>query len=284
MRRDYRGVRDAFAPPHQQPYGERARRPAKTPSPARAPKSPLLEDDADSWAAVPGDGAAKTTAAGSLVIVDTGVVAVNQVTVEGYLRIRQSDRVLFLGVDPVTEHWIRTLNENVESLNALETADEIVERMLDHIRAGLAICLVSHGRAALNAQVQREAIALSRAENFPAAIVPGVSALECLFSDLGLDPLRDGCQIFSAEHFVEHGRRPDPSAALVVSLSEETACTELLQVLRTAYGAEHEVIIHEPARYAVLDPVIRRTAIGSMSEGDLAGVSHLYVPPKDANG
>jgi uncharacterized protein YabN with tetrapyrrole methylase and pyrophosphatase domain len=284
MRRDYRGVRDAFAPPNQQPYGERATRTANTPSPARAPKSPLLEDDADSWAAVPGDGTAKTTAAGSLVIVDTGVVAVNQVTVEGYLWIRQSDRVLFLGADPVTEHWIRTLNENVESLNALETADEIIERVLDHIRAGLAICLVSHGRAALNAQVQREAIALSRAENFPAAIVPGVSALECLFSDLGLDPLRDGCQIFSAEHFVEHRRRPDPSAPLVVSLSEETACAELLQMLWTEYGAEHEVIIHEPARYAVLDPVIRRTAIGSMSEGDLAGVSHLYIPPKDANG
>ena len=284
MRRDHRGVRDAFAPPSQQPDGRRATRAVKSPPPARAPKSPLLEDDAERSAPAAVDGAAKTAGAGSLVIVDTGVMAVNQVTVEGYLWIRQSDRVLFLGADPVTEQWIRTLNENVESLNALETADEIVERIQDHIRAGLSICLVIHGRTALHAQVQREAVALSRAEEVPAAVVPGVSALECLCSDLGLDPLRDGCQIFSAEHFVEHRRRPDPSAALVVSLSEEAASAELLEVLQSAYGAEHEVVLHEPARYAVLAPVIRRTAIGSVSEDDLAGVSHLYVPAQKTNG
>lgn len=284
MRQDYRGVRDAFAAPNEQPSGKRRPRPAKTAASTRGPKSPLLEDDADSWAAVPSGGTAKPPATGSLVIVDTGVAAVNQVTVEGYLWIRQSDRVLFLGAEPVTEHWIGTLNENVESLNALETADEIVERMLDHIRAGLAICLASHGRAGLNAEVRRAAIALSRAENFRCVVVPGVSGLECLFSDLGLDPLRDGCQVFSAEHFVESGRRPDPSAALVVSLGEETAGTELLQVLRAEYGAEYEVIVHEPARYAVLAPVLRRVAIGRMSEDDLAGASHLYVPPKGADG
>jgi len=284
MQEDYRGVRDAFARPSQQPYGGAAARTTKTPPSEPAPKSPLIEDDGDSWAAIPGDGTANTGTVGSLVIVDTGVVAVNQVTVEGYRWIQLSDRVLFLGADPVTEHWIRTLNENVESLNGIETADEIVERMLDHVRAGLAVCLAYHGQSPLTAQVVREAIALSRTENLPAAIVPGVSALDCLFFDLGLDPLRHGCQIFGAEHFLELRRRPDPSAALIVSLSEDTACAELLALLQTEYGVEHEAIIYEPARYAVLEPVIRRSTIGSISEGDLAGFSNLYIPPKDANG
>ena len=284
MGQESRGVRDAFAPPNGQPYSGTAARAAKTPPTARAPKTPLLEDDRNSWAATPGDGTAKTELSGSLVIVDTGVVAVNHVTVEGYLSIQQCDRVLFLGADPVVEHWILTLNKNVESLNSLETADEIVERMLDHIRAGLAICLAYHGRSALNAQVVREAIALSRRENFPSTIVPGVSALDCLFSDLGLDPLRNGCQIFSAEYLLEHRRLPDPSAALILALNEDTACAELLELLRAEYGAEHEAIIYEPARYAVLEPVIRRAAIGSIGKDDLAGFSNLYMAPKNVNG
>ena len=284
MGQDYRSVRDAFAPPSEQLYNGTAVRIAKTSPPARAPKSPLLEDDVDNWAAVPGDGTAQPATTGSLIIVDTGVVAVNQVTVEGYLWIQQSDRVLFLGADPVFEHWILTLNKNVESLNGLETADEIVERILDHIRARLAICVAYHGRSALTAQVLREAIALSRAENFPSAIVPGVSTLDCLVSDLGLDPMRDSCQIFAAEHLLGHRRLPDPSAALIVSLSENTACAELLELLRTEYGAEHEAIIYEPARYAVLEPVIRRTAIGSIGKDVLTGFSNLYIPPKNANG
>jgi len=274
MQNSNRGVRDAFAPPGQQPSG-RAAKPKAPPAPA--PKSPLIEDDADGWA-VPGAGTAKEGAAGSLVIVDTGVVAVNQVTVEGHRWIQQSDRVLFLGADPVTEHWLAELNENVESLDGLETADEIVERMLDHVRAGLAVCLAYHGRSALVAQVLREAIALGRAEKMLSAIVPGVSPLDCLFADLGLDPLCDGCQIFAAEHLTEHGRRIDPGTALIVSLSDDAAYADLLELLRGAYAADRQAIIYEPARYVVLEPVIRHSALGEIGEQELAGASYLYIP------
>ena len=284
MQNGNRGVRDAFAPPGQQPSG-RAAKPKAPPAPAPAPKSPLIEDDADGWA-VPGAGTAKEGAAGSLVIVDTGVVAVNQVTVEGHRWIQQSDRVLFLGADPVTEHWLAKLNENVESLDGLETADEIVERMLDHVRAGLAVCLAYHGRSALVARVLREAIALGRAEKMLSAIVPGVSPLDCLFADLGLDPLCDGCQIFAAEHLTEHGRRIDPGTALIVSLSDDAAYADLLELLRGAYAADRQAIIYEPARYVVLEPVIRHSALGEIGEQELAGASYLYIPanpPANAN-
>ena len=124
---------------------------------------------------------------------------------------------------------------------------------------------------------------MCHAENLPANVVPGVSPLDCLFSDLGVDPLSEGCQIFGAGHFIER-RRPDPSAALILSLSDDTDGPDLLEVLRTEYGAEHEAVIYEPARYAVLEPVIRRRQIGKIGEADLAGVSNLYIPPKDTNG
>jgi hypothetical protein len=282
MQNGNHGVRDAFAPPGQQSHGHAVK---PKPPPAQAPKSPLIEDDADGWA-VPGVGTAKEGVVGSLVIVDTGVVAVNQVTVEGHRWIQQSDRVLFLGADPVTEHWLAKLNENVESLDGLETADEIVERMLDHVRAGLAVCLAYHGWSMLVAQVLREAIALGRAEKMLSAIVPGVSPLDCLFADLGLDPLHDGCQIFATEHLTEHGRRIDPAIALIVSLSGDAAHADLLELLRKAYAAERQAVIYEPARYIVLEPVIRHGAIGEIGEQDLAGASYLYIPaspPTNAN-
>jgi len=108
--------------------------------------------------------------------------------------------------------------------------------------------------------------------------VPGVSPLDCLFADLGLDPLCDGCQIFAAEHLTEHGRRIDPGTALIVSLSDDAAYADLLELLRRAYAADRQAVIYEPARYIVLEPVIRRSALGEIGEQDLAGASYLYIP------
>ena len=118
----------------------------------------------------------------------------------------------------------------------------------------------------------------ARAEKMLSAIVPGVSPLDCLFADLGLDPLREGCQIFAAEHLTEHGRRIDPTIALIVSLSDDAAHAALLELLRRAYAAERQAVIYEPARYIVLEPVIRPGVIGEIGEQDLAGASYVYVP------
>ena len=46
-----------------------------------------------------------------------------------------------------------------------------------------------------------------------------MSAEDCLFADLGLDPAVVGCAQYEATDLLIYGRRPDPSAALIVSTS-----------------------------------------------------------------
>lgn len=266
---DKGGVRDAFAPPDRQPY-------RVSPAPIAKSLPPAAPDD--------GDVARAQTTLGSLAIVDTGVMAVNQMTVEGRHWIAQADRVLFLGSDPVIERFILSLNGNVESLNGLGTSDEIVERALDPVRAGLAVCVAVHGSSALNAEVSRAAIKQGRAGGFSATIVPGVSTLDCLFADLGLDLVQSGCQIFGAKAFLARRQRPERSVGLILSLDEEAAPGGLLEALRSAYGVDHKAVLYEPARYAVLEPVIRHCSIEDIGEADLAEVSIVYVPAKDAGG
>ena len=151
------------------------------------------------------------------------------------------------------------------------------------MRGGLAVCLAFHGRSALSTEVSRQALEQSRVDGFAAAVVPGVSALDCLFADLGLGLLSSGCRIYGTEAFVERGR-PDLSSALVLYLSDDSPLSELLALLRPAYGEEQKAVLYEPARYAVLEPVVRRCSIGDIGEADLAQVSILYIPAKDADG
>lgn len=275
---EYRGVRDAFAPPEQQPYG--SHRPMQADMRPSMRRTPLQEDD-DNWRAA-GDEVDPAAPLGTLIIVDTGVIAPNQVTVEGHRWIQQADRVLFLGADPVAERWLNVLNKNVEQLHRLETADEIIERTTSHLQLGLTVCLVLHGQSALHAQVRRAAIALGDGD-IPVEAVPALSPLNCLISDLGIDPLRDGCQIFAAERFVELQRRPDTSNALILSLCEDTACQELTSILRAGYGPDHVVTLYEPSRYALLDPVVLARSLSQLDDAVLQDVSYIYVPPKSAD-
>jgi hypothetical protein len=218
---------------------------------------------------------------GSLVVLSAGVMAVNHVTVEAQGWIKYADKVFCWGVDPVTERWIASLNKNVKSLDSAEALGKLA---LEFLHAGLVVCAVHEGGTA----TWREEIQMCRAEGLRAVVVPGVSTEDCLFSDLGIDPLRDGVQIYGATDFLAQCREPDVSAGLVLRL---TGCIgdpalgachpSLVEVLAGRYGKEHEAILYEPARYAVCEPLIRRYQIGDLGNAAITAHTSLFVPPKE---
>ena len=129
---------------------------------------------------------------------------------------------------------------------------------------------------------------MCRAEGLRAVIVPGVSTDDCLFSDLGIDPLRDGVQIYGATDFLAQRRVPDVSAGLVLRLTGcigdpayGTCHPSLVEVLVGRYGKKHEAILYEPARYAVCEPLIRRCQIGDLAAAAITAHMSLFVPSKE---
>jgi hypothetical protein len=263
-------VRDPFAPPQRAPrfnLGEASLMAQGTP--AVATPAPARRD--------PG---AKIHM-GSLVVVSAGVMAVNHVTVEAQGWIKYADKVFCWGVDPVTERWIASLNENIKTL---DSAKALRKQALEFLHAGLIVCAVHAGDTA----TWREEIQMCRAEGLRTVIVPGVSTDDCLFSDLGIDPLRDGVQIYKATDFLAQCREPDVSAGLVLRLMGCTrdpalgAChPSLVEVLAGRYGKEHEAILYEPARYAVCEPLIRRCQIEDLGNAAITAHTSLFVPQKE---
>ncbi len=208
-------------------------------------------------------------------------MAVNHVTVEAQGWIKHADKVFCWGVDPVTERWIAGLNGNMQSL---ENAKALGDRAFEFLRVGLTVCAV-HGTGSAP---WRDEIRICRAEGHRAVIVPGISAEDCLFSDLGIDPLRDGVQIYKATNFLALRRVPDVSAGLLLRLAGCTAdqagaaChPSLVEVLAARYGTEHEAILYEPARYSICDPLIRRCRIGDLADAVVTDQMSLYVSAKE---
>jgi len=218
-------------------------------------------------------------------------------------RITQAEVVFAAVSDAIVELWLQDMHPDVRSLQPLYaegksrriTYTEMVELMLTQVRTGRRVCGVFYGHPGVFARVPHEAIAQARAEGYDAVMEPGISAEDCLYADLGIDPGRFGCQHFEASQFLFYQRRVDPSAYLVLwqigvvgDLSVSRTGTSaahrqlLLERLAGDYPLNHEVIVYEAATLPIATPRCERMPLYALPAATLATASTLVIPPARA--
>jgi uncharacterized protein YabN with tetrapyrrole methylase and pyrophosphatase domain len=218
------------------------------------------------------------------------------------MTISNADVVLTLVTEPVMLATVKRLNPETRSLqehyvlgeSRVDAYEAMVEEILDHVRRGLNVCAAFYGHPGVFVAPSHEAVRRAREEGFRARMLPGVSAEDCLFADLGVDPARFGCQCYEATDFLVHGRQIDTTAALVLwqigtvgnSAAAEQATPSglavLVQVLLELYPSDHEVVVYEASPYPGFDPLIRKVPLHSLSPEHVTAMSTLYLPPAEA--
>lgn len=240
---------------------------------------------------------------GTLLVVGTGIQWGGQTTLAARRAIEGADRVLFAVVDPWSARWIRSLNPAAESLPygpvdgpRRKIYAEMVERILAEVRKGQRVCAVFYGHPGVFTEPAHEAIRRARDEGFSARMLPGVSALSCLFADLGVDPGPDGCHIYEATDFLLRGRACDAHTPLILfqigmighrgvfdaARPERIrrGLTVLSEALCQRYPPEHEAVIYEAAAQPVAAPRADRVTLADLPGASVSDISTLYVPPR----
>lgn len=238
---------------------------------------------------------------GSLAVVGTGIRTVGQLTTEAIAWIKESDAVLYLVADPIAEEVIRGLNPaGAMSLRGYYgegvvrslSYEAMVQHIVGCVRTGQRTCVALYGHPGVFAYPAHEAIRRLRAEGFPCRMLPGVSAEDCLFADLGVDPAQTGCQSFEASDFVLSARTIDVTASLILwqvgVVGDNTyraggynldAFPVMISKLTSLFGGSHVATVYEAAMLPGQAARIRPIAIDSLSTSDVTAGSTLYVPP-----
>lgn len=237
---------------------------------------------------------------GSLIVVGTGIKVGAHCTAEARAAIEHSDVVYSVAGDAIADGWLERLNPRTVSLHRLygggRTRQETYEAMTDEIVAavlgGNDVCAVFYGHPGVFVHPSHAAVRRIRDTGRDARILPGVSAEDCLFADLGVDPGQLGCQSYEATDFLIHARRFDPSAMLILWQiavvgdrtlrafdSDPRRLRVLADVLMEDYPPEHVVVVYEAASLPVGKPGIQRVRLSELHDARVTQESTLYVPP-----
>ncbi|MBB1059976.1 SAM-dependent methyltransferase [Marilutibacter spongiae] len=237
---------------------------------------------------------------GRLACVGLGMMLGAHVGPRARSHVEQADVVFSAVSDPLVELWLQQMNPDVRSLQAFygdgkprhDTYRQMTEAMLAEVRAGKHVCGAFYGHPGIFAKAPHDAIAQARAEGFPAHMEPGVSAEDCLYADLGIDPGRVGCQHYEASQLLFYRRRIDPGAYLVLwqvgwvgdrtyrRFATGPAHRQLLvDRLREDYPADHVVIAYEAAILPTASPRMEPVALRALAGTELSMHTTLVVPP-----
>ena len=84
---------------------------------------------------------------------------------------------------------------------------QMAEVMLHPIREGKKVVTIYYGHPGIFVYASHRAIKIAHKQGLKAKMLPAVSALDCLFADLGIDPSFPGLQVLEATDFLLRNRR-----------------------------------------------------------------------------
>ena len=237
---------------------------------------------------------------GTLTVVGTGYNVAGQVTAEARAHIERADRVFYLMSDPFTSAHVRELARRPESLHdayregrsGMEACEDMTARMIAAVERGERVVAAFYGHPAIFVPPAHRAVRRAREAGFRARMLPAISALDCLFADVGVDPGRRGCQTWESTDFMENDRplETDTPAIILqagaVGVREYTAeiagrrdgFIALAARLAAFHGPDHEAVLYETPQNPLHEPRIERFPLRAAGDMDLTVYSTLYVP------
>jgi hypothetical protein len=234
-----------------------------------------------------------------LVVSGTGILGVGHITLETLGYIKEADITFSVIADPVTDQFLQETARQYSPLHVLyrpgEDRQPVYDAMVAYVVDSLSdhdlVCALFYGHPGVFVNPSRRMVRLARERGHAAKLLPGISAIDSLFTDVHLDPAEAGCQIFDASDFLRRRRQLDPHVPLVLLqvgvIGDPTFQPErthgprldvLAERLARIYPLSHELILYEASPFVVAAPRIDTISLADLPAAQASGLTTLYVP------
>ncbi|KAG6331561.1 hypothetical protein ID866_7527 [Astraeus odoratus] len=245
------------------------------------------------------------TKRGTLTIAGSGIASIKHITLETLSYIEQAGKVYYGVTDPATEAFIRDKSKGDcfdlrvyydTKKHRYESYVQMCEVMLKDVRAGYDVLGIFYGHPGVFVSPSHRAIAIARDEGFQAKMLPGISAEDYMFADLGFDPAVPGCMTQEATAIVVQNKRLDPSVHNIIwqvggvgvhdMIFDNARFHHLVDRLEEDFGPDHRVFHYIGAVLPQSTTIMDEFVISDLRKEEVVKqfnpVSTFYVPPRDS--
>lgn len=235
---------------------------------------------------------------GSLVVVGMGIKFYKHITVEALEEISSCEKLLYLVADSVASDWLNSNSKNAQSLhfyykpgkNRKISYLEMADHVLREVKNGLRVCFVSYGHPGVFGFPMHEAVRLVSGEGFHARMLPGISAEDCLFADLGFDPGSTGCQTFEATDFLVNERIIDPNSSVIILQVGLIGYTDFqnfeplrglpvfIDRVSKIYSPDYEVFLYVASNHQIFDHRVEKIKIKDLMNSKMTALTTMFIP------
>ena len=173
---------------------------------------------------------------------------------------------------------------------------QMAELMLREVRKGLNVVGVFHGHPGNFVSPARRALAVASAEGHETALIPAISAPDCLFADLRVDPGVFGCQILMASRvFAEDAIIATSGHVVFLQVSavgdkgfsftgyKNGKMPRFFDRLIDLYGGEQDAVYYMASVFPGTTPEVTVRPLSEYRSAeiqDTLGAGMLYLPPR----
>lgn len=237
-------------------------------------------------------------------VVGLGIRNVQQITREAEQAVRLSKKVFTVDAGFGIDEFLRTLCPDVRSMldqyeeggDRLRTYRAMAAEVLDAALTDSPVCFAAYGHPKVYVYPTDLIEKAAPLFGLTVRVLPGISALDTIITDLGLDPGPHGLQMYEATDLLARERplQPDVPCLLWQVSAVETAMystkrgnarryRRLQDYLLRTYPADHPVTMVLSSTYALLEPLKETFPLGELADLLARGlqVGTLYIPPAE---
>ena len=201
-----------------------------------------------------------------LYICGSGITSVAHISAETDSLIKNCDTTLYLLNEPLLKEHVQDIAKRSVNLESIYFEGKdlkinywyIAEKVINTSLSENNTCALFYGHPTFGVEITHNIFKIAGMQSIKYTVLPAISSLDCLISDLRIDPFKDGLQVYEANHLIKNKPLINSYTPLIVIQPAMVPIDKLINTLNEYYTDNTTIYTYSASLYPLVSPEIKK--------------------------